>query len=124
MRDHFVFEYDAEQRLLRLKLIGIWDAAILLAFVSEAAALRTGVERAGHRDDAGRLLLDLTDFPVQPKQITERLSELLPRFGDRTGRVAVIRSSSALQHLQMQRLLKSDKTRVFTSAGEGEAWLL
>lgn len=119
----YQFDYDADDRFLRLKLIGLWDESVLVAFVREAAELRNQVERSGHRSDEGRILIDLTDYPVQPKNITEQIAALLPTFGDKAGRVAVVRSTSALQHLQTQRLLALDKVRMFASFDEALAWL-
>lgn len=121
---NYAIDHDPGARFLRLKFIGLWDEAVLQAFVVEALALRTRVERAGHRDDGrGRILIDLTDFPVQPKTMTDSIASLLPTFGRSAGRVAVVRSSSALQHLQIQRLLPPDKARSFLSAAEATAWL-
>ncbi len=121
--EHYRFDYDARDRFLKLKLSGLWDESVLVAFVREAAELRNRVERSGHRSDEGRILIDLTDYPVQPKAITDQIAALIPTFGDRAGRVAVVRSSSALQHLQVQRLLASEKVRMFASFDEALEWL-
>ena len=119
----FVFDYDPAVRLLRLKLIGLWDGATLGAFAAEARTLRDRVERAGHRDDEGRILIDLTDFPVQPKNITEGIGQLLPTFGQRAGRIALVKSGSALQTIQVQRLIASEKAHLFAVPEEALAWL-
>jgi hypothetical protein len=121
--ERYQFDYDAGGRFLRLTLTGLWDEAVLAAFVREAAELRNRVERSGHRTDEGRILIDLTGYPVQPKNITEQIAALLPTFGERAGRVAVVRSTSALQNLQVQRLLALDKVRMFASFDEALAWL-
>ena len=121
--ERYQFDYNAEDRFLRLKLVGLWDESVLVTFVREAAELRNRVERSGHRTDEGRILIDLTDYPVQPKNITEGIAALLPTFGDRAGRVAVVRSSSALQNLQVQRLLASEKVGVYASFDEAMEWL-
>lgn len=121
--EHYEFDYHADDRFLRLKLNGLWDESVLAAFVRDAAALLGRVERSGHRDDGGRILIDLTDYSVQPKSITDRIGALLPTFGNRAGRVAAVYSSSALQRLQMQRLLTLDKVRTFASIGDALEWL-
>jgi hypothetical protein len=121
--ERYKFDYNAGERFLRIKMIGVWDESVLAAFGREMAAIRNRVEQAGHRDDRGRILIDLSDYPVQPRNITDQIAALLPTFGDRAGRVAVVLSSSALQNLQMQRLLASDKVRMFTSFDGVQEWL-
>lgn len=117
------YEYDPIARLLDLKLIGLWDETVVARFMRDAEQIRAGVVRAGHRDFAGRILIDLTDFAVQPSAITDSIANLLPLFGDRAGRVAVVNSASQLQKMQIQRLLSHEKVRMFPTRAEAKSWL-
>ncbi|MGY4398231.1 hypothetical protein ACVWZA_003437 [Sphingomonas sp. UYAg733] len=123
MKAGYNFDYDARRRLLKLTLSGLWDRATLTAFQREAAALLSKVENAGHTDLGGRILIDLTDYAVQSQDIADDVSALIPTYAIRAGRIAVIWSRSALQKMQMRRLLSSDKLRFVTSEAEGLAWL-
>lgn len=123
MKPSYNFDYDARRRLLKLTLSGMWDRATLTAFQREAAALLNRVENAGHTDLGGRILIDLTDFAVQSQDIADDVSTLIPIYAIRAGRIAVIRSQSALQKMQMRRLLSSAKLSFVTSEAEGLAWL-
>lgn len=121
-QEFYHFDYRPRDRFLTLRLVGLWDASVVAAFMQEAARLRDGAAVQDGRAK-GRLLIDLTDYPVQPKSITDQLAALLPAFGTLASRVAVVRSASALQNMQADRLLAGGKAHFFASGAEAIAWL-
>lgn len=122
-QEHYRLDHDTARRFLRLKLIGVWDEAVVAALIREVTALLNRINRSGPAVANGRLLIDLTDYPVQPKSITDQLAALLPAFGTLASRVAVVRSASALQNMQADRLLAGGKAHFFASGAEAIAWL-
>ncbi|MES2055128.1 MAG: hypothetical protein V4564_04240 [Pseudomonadota bacterium] len=123
MTTHYNFDYDARRRFLKLTLSGLWDRETLAAFQREAAALLSKVTNAGHADASGRILIDVRDYAVQSQEIADAVSALVPTYGVLAERIAVIWSQSALQKMQMRRLLTSDKLRFMMSEEEALAWL-
>lgn len=121
-QEFYHFDYRPGDRLLTLRLVGLWDESVVNAFMVEAAALRDGVA-AQDGPPNGRILIDLTDYLVQPKTITEQIAALLPAFGVFANRVAVVRSASALQNMQADRLLAGSEAHFFASGAEAMAWL-
>ncbi|QNQ08239.1 hypothetical protein [Sphingomonas alpina] len=123
MTTSYNFDYDARRRFLKLTLSGLWDRATLVAFQREAGALLGKVANAGHTDPSGRILIDVRGYAVQSQDIADEVSALIPTYGILADRIAVIWSQSALQKMQMRRLLTSDKLRFMMSEEEALAWL-
>ena len=119
----YEFDYDEGERLLQLVLKGAWDAPTLARFTAEMANLAANVRMATSVNRRGRILIDLSNFPVQRAEIIEALAQLLPALGQRAGKVAVVKSTSALQNRQNHRLLRGDGVQIVEDRGAGLAWL-
>ena len=123
MADSYTLSYQPETRLLKLALQGVWNGKILDEFIVDVFDVRARVEAAAYREDKGRIMIDLSDYGVQPREISDRMAALLPVFGTHASRVAVVKSGSKLQNMQADRLLVSEKVKSFGSAAEAMAWL-
>jgi hypothetical protein len=112
--------YNASTRFARLTLSGLWDRDSFEGFQRDISSLAA---RVAHLPPEGRLLIDLRDFPIQLANIAESLQPMLPLFGTKVGRMAVLASGSMLQKFQVQRVLAISNLRLFQIEADAMRWL-
>ena len=117
------FKYEKAGRLLRIVLEGVWEVTTLARFAAEMDNIAESTAMIVPVDRRGRILIDLSNFPVQRAEIIEALAHLLPTLGQRAGKVAVVKSKSALQNRQSKRLLGGHGVQFVESLDAGLAWL-
>lgn len=117
----FSFEVDRARRLLRQKLTGMWNAAIVDAYFAEYRAI---VVREGWEDGNYVVLSDMREHGVQPKEATERGAEIVQMLIPIAPRRNAMLVGSALHGMQVSRIVDRKDQRTFRSEDEAMAWLM
>lgn len=112
--------YEDDTRLLRLRMSGFWDDRICSEYERHTQALAT---RNAHRVGGGKVLLDLRDFQVQPADIMARIIANTQSVAARVDRLAVVWSGSAIQRLQLSRVLPAGRFEIFAHTDDALVWL-
>lgn len=112
--------YEHDTRLLRLRMSGFWDDRICSEYERHTQALAA---RNAHRAGGGKVLLDLRDFQVQPADIMARIIANTQSVATRVDRFAVVWSGSAIQRLQLARVLPTGSFEIFAHADDALVWL-
>ena len=116
----FTLVSDERAGILRVQLKGFWTLAITQAYADRLDSMAADLAKAG-----ARLcwLIDLTDFPVQSRDVAQLMAK---RLHDLTGkwhpRAAVVVSKQLIS-LQTKNVAPQPDHRVFFDRAEAEAWL-
>ena len=113
--------YDAGERLLHLTLEGFWTPATLAAFAAELLVRTTAIRRSGLPYG---LLSDSTRFPIQSPLVAAGFERITARGVEQHMGPAAIVVAGALNRMQAERTLKSERVRVFLDMAEARAWLI
>lgn len=111
---------DHDLRMLRLAVHGFWDQSVMAAYVAEVRRAMADLRRTG---GCRYILVDMSGYPIQPKEIAEAHGALLRSSRNMDGiRVALV-MQSVLSRLQANRLAAEAGHEIFDSREEAEAWL-
>ena len=116
----YTIAYDAEQRVIRLRMAGFWSLDTAVRFSSEVLTLCGSVAR---RDGRYAVLLDGTAFDIQTPEVSSRLAALTQAGVALSDAPYVMAVGSMLAKLQAQRVMNVPNARVFLTAEEAEEWL-
>lgn len=112
---------DRDLRLLSVSMHGFWDDATMTAY---RQTLRATMDRLQRDVGCARILIDMTGYPIQPKQIAEGHGALLRGTAQLPGlRVALV-MQSALSKIQATRLAANIDHRKFDTREAALEWLL
>lgn len=105
--------------VLQVTLCGFWSASSLEAFAPDVdLAVRSLPCGAGRH----RVLVDLTDWPVQSQAVFGAMLEYLRTAEPMPARLALV-SGPGLARMQVRRALMSERMALFDTVAEGRAWL-
>lgn len=116
----FDVRFDPARRVLHLRLEGFWSMATIDHFAAEMAPKATAF-RLRHGSFA--TLSDARAFWIQSADVLERFERFRARATETKAGPTAIVVASALSKTQAERVLKSDRVRVFLDLAEAEAWL-
>lgn len=120
MRAYYTIDVDTHRRLMRATLSGFWNIETVSAFLAE-------IERKeGKLRAAGKpyfVVTDLTEFPVQTREIADELENHLKAWSN-AGAFSAIISSSALAALQVKPIAEGGNRRYFSAQDDAMDWLI
>ena len=121
----YTIDVDENARLVRLALFGLWDLETLDRYAKDVWQAFSRAEAAGIAPERFRVLIDLTQHGVQPREVAERIQRQLAVGISPASRHAVLVSESALHKIQAQRV-GAHLSGVFFASREEDAmtWLL
>lgn len=112
-------EFEAKQKLVRMSLTGLWTRQILESYQRDG---KLGLSEQGI-GSAG-VLIDMRHFAVQTQEVVDTLLLLIASRGQSSNPHAFILSSSAIQKIQLGRMVTQLKNAAFfKEEGEALAWL-
>jgi hypothetical protein len=120
MTSYYTIEVDTERRPMALKLSGFWNLQTVSVFLLEIE------QKEGRLKATGKphfVMTDLTDFPVQTREIADALEHHLKAWSD-VGAFNAIVSSSMLAELQVKRIAEGGNRRYFSSKDDAMDWLI
>lgn len=120
----FRFDHDMPNRFLRIEFNGFWTHEIIEAFKRKAGEIVQAAVKDGATPGQSRILLIARNFPVQDKDLTEEIGALMPMYSRLARRFAVVTSGSAIQRMQLKRILLPDTSKLFLDEDTARTWLL
>lgn len=112
---------DHDLRMLRITLRGFWDGATMAGYMKVVREAMGGLQRAG---GCRYILIDMTGYPIQSKEIAESHAAALRLVTQAGGvRVALV-MQSALSKLQATRVAADTGQRMFDTEEAAREWLL
>jgi hypothetical protein len=117
---NFTFEYDPVRNRIIVHMRGLWTVDTVREFATASGAFANRTRAI--RDDYD-VLVDTTDFPVQPQDVADLLPSItLAGMALTSGRAASV-VASHLNKLQADRTQHHPRFRAFMTLPEAEAWL-
>jgi len=113
-------EIDPARKLLIIRLAGFWTPETMKAYQAEVRRKASALHRAGGCE---RILVDMSDYPIQSAEIAEGHASALRHAADTLCAKAAIVMTSALSKLQASRVATSTGHRFFTDETLAFAWL-
>ena len=120
MTNSYTIDVDTDRRLLRAALSGFWNIRTVAAFLAEIEHKESKLKAAGK---PYFVMTDLTEFPVQTREIADELEHHLKAWAN-AGAYSALISSSALAVLQVKRIAEGGNRRYFSSQDEATDWLV
>ncbi len=120
MTDHYTIDVDPHRRLMRATLSGFWNIQTVYAFLAEIEHKEAKLKVAGK---PYFVMTDLTEFPVQTREIADELENHLKAWSN-AGAFSAIISSSALATLQVKRIAEGGNRRYFCAQDNAMDWLI
>ena len=100
----YTIKIDRQRSLVRLTLFGLWDVAAVDRYAAAAQAAFSTLTKAGTPLDRCKVLIDLRQHGVQPREVTERIQIWLKKALSGGALHAVLVSESLLQGMQARRV--------------------
>jgi hypothetical protein len=120
MTSYYIIEVDTERRLMTVMLSGFWNIQTVSVFLTEIEEKESKLKAAGK---PYFVMTDLTEFPVQTREIVDELEHHLKAWSN-AGSFSAIISSSALAELQVKRIAEGGNRRYFSSKNDAMDWLV
>jgi hypothetical protein len=117
--DRFEISVDGSEAMIRYRMKGFWDEAIYARFHE---AILFEMRRLHLRGTPFDLLGDLTEFPPQPRHLSDARERLVQDARAMGLRKCGVVTSSQLVKLQLGRL-SNHFYQFFTSEAEALAWI-
>ncbi len=115
---------DGARGLVRATLRGIWSLEILGRYSAALVDALGQLARDGHSPASARLLIDLRQHGIQPREVAEAIQARVSETEMPVGRTAVLVSPSALHRMQAQRIGALFHANVFDDDARALSWLL
>ena len=115
----FSFDFDAQQGILVVRVIGMWTLPEVDRYAREAGPQ---FEAARLRAGSLRLLIELSRTEVLSQNILAPLAKAGMQFAREDDRVALVVASS-LMKLQMRRMVGDAPAHIFVSEQAARMWL-
>ena len=113
---------DPTAPLLRVRIRGFWDLAVVDAYRAEVARAAQALYDRGITREQMNVLLDARDFPVQSQEVVAAYQARFNGPDMAVRRVATL-ATNTLFRLQARRI-GVEEQRVFDEQGAALAWLL
>lgn len=120
----FEIDHDARRQLLTLRLVGLWDRAILDDYTAALNSIFSKVEASGRSTSGYRVLVDLREHGLQPRDIAAEIEARLSRGAAQASRHAILVSGSVLHRMQVKRAGAQIEAYIFVDEAEAMQWLL
>lgn len=124
MDARYTIDTDPATQLIRLRLAGQWDETTLAAYRRDLAAAMRAFAAGGGRRGEYRLLVDLREQGVQPKEIAAGQQAIIADYSPLARRRALVMSPSALHAMQVRRISPEPDVHIFPSEEDALAWLM
>jgi hypothetical protein len=112
---------EPSHHLMRIRVEGFWAAEVMAAYVAELGRQTEALRKTG---GCGRILVDMSDYPIQSRAIADGHARIIAH-GQRTmnARTAII-MTSALSRLQAMRVAHLAGHELFDDETSAMRWLL
>lgn len=125
LKQGYTISIDVPNKVLKMRLWGLWDAATAQRFEQEA---REKIQEISRQAPGGwDALVDLSDFPPQRDEVQEMTNRVMQLETTHGMKHAASIVKKAMTKLQIQRLAKQqgfDPGSFFQSEDEAVQWLL
>lgn len=117
----FTVAIEPENRLLRIAVHGFWSEKVMREYVAE---LGRQTEALGHHGGCRRILVDMSDYPVQSQAIAEGHARIIAYGRTEMKAVTAVVMTSALSRLQARRIANLAGRELFDDEASAREWLL
>jgi hypothetical protein len=118
----YAIQVDAARSLLSLTLKGVWSEATCDSFERDLDAERERMTKDGLRPDWPPVLVDATDFGVQPQAVAARFTTRVQLFPAER-HLAFVVAPSQLKKLQLRRVAGVEAHQFFENRQGAVTWL-
>ncbi len=116
----FAVSIEPEKRLMHIVVRGFWPANVLPNY---SAALRRNVEALAPHGGCKRILVDMSDYPIQSQDVAEAHSRIIRHGRTEMRAVIAIVMTSVLSRLQAKRIANVAGNELFDDEVTARAWL-
>ena len=117
----FTVTIDPAYRLMRIEVHGFWTLDTMRAYVAELSGKARALEERGGRR---RILVDMSDYPIQSQAIAEAHASIINHGKTEMGAVTAVVMKSALSKLQAKRMARLAGHELFDDEPAAREWLL
>lgn len=112
---------DPSRNLLSIKVTGFWTEQIMAEYLVHLRKQSTALRTTG---GCTRILVDMTDYPIQSQAIADGHQAALKFASEAMGARAAIVMKGGLSRLQASRVAKSSGHRLFDDITSASQWLM
>lgn len=112
---------DPNRNLLSIKVTGFWTEQTMADYFAHLRKQSSALRSAG---GCSRILVDMTDYPIQSQVIADGHHAALKFAGETVGARAAVVMKSGLSRLQAARVTKSSGHRLFDDIASATEWLM
>lgn len=112
---------EPENRLMRVVVRGFWSVAMLPDYVAELLRQVAALKAGGGCD---RVLVDMSDFPIQSRDIADAHCRYILHSRTETGASTAIITNGVFSRLQAKRMAHVAGHELFEEEASARSWLL
>lgn len=117
----FTVTIEPAHQLMRIEVRGFWTPDTMRAYVGE---LGTKAGALGLSGGCRRILVDMSDYPIQAQAIAEAHVRIIGHGKTEMGAITAVVMTSALSKLQAKRMAKLAGHELFDDEPAAREWLL
>jgi hypothetical protein len=118
-KNMYKISVDRDRNLVRAELGGFFIVAEVQAFAREEQA---AVESLGCIPGQHRVLIDASQCVLQAQDVVTAFAQMVSASPVQARRIAVVAQGS-LYRMQTRRILDTDRSAMFETSAEAEAWI-
>jgi hypothetical protein len=121
MDNKYSVDVDMTKRLIEIKCIGFWEGFTLHSLLTD---LEPKERRLAETQKPYYVLLDLSEFPVQTREIADDVEKNFREWSQSSATTAIV-TSGALANMQFARIAgdNPERRQLFRSMDEAVDWL-
>ncbi len=117
----FTVTIEPRHRMIHVTIVGFWSMDVLPAYVAE---LRRQTDALAAVGGCRRILVDMTDYPIQSQEVAEAHAQIIGYAKRKLGAPTAVIMPNALSKLQAKRMANLAGRELFDDAASARAWLL
>lgn len=112
---------DPSRNLLSIKVTGFWTDQTMANYLTHLRSQSSTLRSTG---GCSRILVDMTDYPIQSQAIADGHHAALKFAAETLGARAAVVMKSGLSRLQAARITKSSGHQLFDDIASASEWLM
>jgi hypothetical protein len=117
----YTITIESEHRLMRIEVSGFWSSDVFPGYLAE---LRRHVEALAPSGGCRRILVDMSRYPIQPKDVAQAHANIIAHGKSEMKACTAVVMSSVLSKLQAKRMANLAGRELFDDEPSARHWLL